>query len=150
VKGGPPPKKDAHALSCLLPGSIRCHDLRLIMCHPPDGSLPSHPARRLNVNAIIADRPVTIAAQTERAARQGARSSPVILDANQCAIDPGQLVFDSTTQADIRMDSESSDAGSELVSLFQTNGLALKAERTFAYQLLRSTGAAVVSANASV
>jgi hypothetical protein len=120
------------------------------MCHPPDGSLPSHPARRLNVNTIIADRPVTIAAQTERAARQGARSSPAILDANQCAIDPGQLVFDSTTQADIRMDSESSDAGSELVSLFQTNGLALKAERTFAYQLLRSTGAAVVSANASV
>jgi hypothetical protein len=52
------------------------------------------------------------------------------------------LVFDATTQADIRMDSESSDAGSELVSLFQTNGLALKAERTFAYQLLRSTGAA--------
>jgi hypothetical protein len=74
----------------------------------------------------------------------------LVVDGDQVAADPGRIEFDSSRQSDIVMQSESSDQGSELLSLFQTGGLALKAERTFAFRLLRSTGASVVIQNESI
>jgi hypothetical protein len=71
--------------------------------------------------------------------------SMIMLDSNQVGADPGTLTLDSSRVADIRMDSEASDGAGELVSLFQTNCVALKTERTFAVEPLRASAVCLVS-----
>jgi hypothetical protein len=69
----------------------------------------------------------------------------VILDATQCAADTGPIFLDASTQASLQLDDDPSDGPQAVTSLFQTNQQALRAERLFASELLRSSGAAVIS-----
>lgn len=65
----------------------------------------------------------------------------VMLDADSIAGDTGSIVLDSSSAAALQMDDDPSAGAQNLVSLFQSDSLALKADRWFGYELIRSSGA---------
>jgi hypothetical protein len=79
----------------------------------------------------------------------------VLLDASAIAAFPGEVQIDSSRAASLQLDdspTQASTGGSpaaptptSLVSLFQTNSVAARAERTFAFKLLRADAAASLS-----
>jgi HK97 family phage major capsid protein len=70
-----------------------------------------------------------------------------VIDASQIAADSDVIMLDRSSEASIQMDSAPSTppSGANVVSLWQQNLVALRAERYFGVQLLRSTGAACIS-----
>lgn len=79
----------------------------------------------------------------------------VLLDATAVAAVPGEVNIDSSRAASLQLDdapTQASTGGSpaaptptSLVSLFQTNSVAARAERSFAFKLLRADAAASLS-----
>jgi hypothetical protein len=69
----------------------------------------------------------------------------LILDAAQCAVDSGPVFLDQSSQTSLQMDDDPSDGAQKLTSLWQSDLRALRAERWWASQLLRSDGAAVIT-----
>jgi hypothetical protein len=61
----------------------------------------------------------------------------ILVDADQLAVDPGRVELASTTQADLRLDSETSDGPGQMVSLWRTNMVGVRAERVFGFKLTR-------------
>jgi hypothetical protein len=57
----------------------------------------------------------------------------ILVDADQLAVDPGRVELASTMQADLRLDSE-------MVSLWRTNMVSVRAERVFGFKLTRGLG----------
>jgi hypothetical protein len=64
----------------------------------------------------------------------------ILVDADQLAVDPGRVELASTTQADLRLDSETSDGPGQMVSLWRTNMVGVRAERVFGFKLTRGLG----------
>lgn len=61
----------------------------------------------------------------------------ILVDADQLAVEPGRVELASTTQADLRLDSETSDGPGQMVSLWRTNMVGVRAERVFGFKLTR-------------
>ncbi len=61
----------------------------------------------------------------------------ILVDADQLAVEPGRVELASTTQADLRLDSETSDRPDQMVSLWRTNMVGVRAERVFGFKLTR-------------
>jgi hypothetical protein len=67
----------------------------------------------------------------------------LVVDASQCAGDAGNIVMTVSDQGTIQMsDSPSGPAAS--VSLFETNSLALKADREFVFNKVRANAVAAI------
>jgi HK97 family phage major capsid protein len=71
--------------------------------------------------------------------------SMILLDATGVAVDSATVVLDGSDQAAIQMADAVTDGSAELTSLWQNNLRAIRAERRFACQLLRSDAVAVIS-----
>jgi hypothetical protein len=74
-----------------------------------------------------------------------AAEDAILLDASQMAVDGGTIVLDASEQAALQMQDPTTASPDALHSLWQNNQKALRAERVFGCELLRSTGAAVIS-----
>ncbi len=61
----------------------------------------------------------------------------ILVDADQLAVDPGRVELASTTQADLRLDSETSDGPGQMVSLWRTKRVGVRAEHVFGFKLTR-------------
>ena len=70
----------------------------------------------------------------------------LLIDADQIALSDETLTLDASRYADIAMDDAPDVGAQSMTSMFQTNSVALKAERWFGYQRLRDTAVAAVSA----
>jgi HK97 family phage major capsid protein len=69
------------------------------------------------------------------------KSSVVLVDQSQLMVaDDGQVMIDTSTEASLQMDSAPATPPTPLISLFQQNMLAIKAER-FIYWAMRKAGA---------
>jgi hypothetical protein len=64
----------------------------------------------------------------------------ILVDADQLAVDPGRVKLASTTQADLRPDSKTSDGPGQMLSLWRTNMVGVRAERVFGFKLTRGLG----------
>jgi|GEM_PF-1501659 hypothetical protein len=64
----------------------------------------------------------------------------ILVDADQLAVDPGRVELASTTQADLRLDSKTSDGPGQMLSLWRTNMVGVRAERVFGFKLTRGLG----------
>jgi Phage capsid family len=69
----------------------------------------------------------------------------LIVDAQQVAVDAGPVFLDQASQTSLQLDDDPSDGEQKLTSLWQNDLRALRAERWWASQLLRSDGAAVIT-----
>jgi hypothetical protein len=73
----------------------------------------------------------------------------ILVDADQLAVDPGRVELASTTQADLRLDSKTSDGPGQMLSLWRTNMVGVRAERVFGFKLTRGLGGVVIVSNPS-
>jgi hypothetical protein len=71
-------------------------------------------------------------------------SRVVLLDANRIAAADGPVVFDAAGAASLQMDSAPTGSASQMVSMFQTDSVALRAEREIGAELLSASAAAFV------
>ena len=69
----------------------------------------------------------------------------VILDASQMAVDGGTVVVDASEQATLQLTDTPTDGTTNFTNLWQNNMKALRCERVFGAELLRSTAASVIS-----
>lgn len=69
----------------------------------------------------------------------------VIVDAAQVAADSGPVLLDASSQTSLQLDDDPSSGEQSMTSLWQSNLRALRAERWWASELLRSSGAVVIS-----
>lgn len=70
----------------------------------------------------------------------------MLIDAASLAVDPGIVTLRVSTETSLLMDDDPADGAQQHVSMFQTNSTALMAERWIAYQRLRDSAVAVVTA----
>lgn len=71
--------------------------------------------------------------------------SIVLIDADQIVVDDGPITLDQATSATLQMDDAPAEGASNLVSLFQTDSIALRAERWASWKRLRQSAVAVVT-----
>ncbi len=69
----------------------------------------------------------------------------IVVDPSKLNIDPGIVTLATSTAGAIQMDDNPSAGAQNLVSLYQTNSAALRAERRISYSILRSDAAAVIT-----
>jgi HK97 family phage major capsid protein len=75
-----------------------------------------------------------------------AAEDAILIDASQCAVDPGTVVLDASEQASLQMQNPTtSGTPDNLVSLWQSNMKALRCERVFGCEVLRAAAASVIS-----
>jgi hypothetical protein len=72
-------------------------------------------------------------------------SDIVLLDAQQVAADSSVVTLDDSGQSSLQIDDAPSDGATTTIDLWQHNLMALRAERWFGTELLRSNGAVVLS-----
>jgi hypothetical protein len=68
----------------------------------------------------------------------------VVLDASSIALDPGIVTLRTARHAAVQLDDAPSAGAQNLTSLWQTNSIALLAERWFSYKRLRDSAVAIV------
>lgn len=88
-----------------------------------------------------------------------ADGTTMLIDASAIAANGGEVQIATSTVADVQMvdnptvatsaGSPAAPVAAQLVSLFQSNGVALRAERTFSFRLLRSNAVAAVTGGGS-
>lgn len=72
-------------------------------------------------------------------------STVVMVDADAIAAGDDGVTLDSSKAAALQMDDSPADGAANLVSMFQTHALALKANRWFGFEKLRSNGCAYLT-----
>jgi len=72
----------------------------------------------------------------------------ILVDADQLAVDPGRVELASTTQADLRLDSKTSDGPGQMLGLWPTNMVGVRAERVFGFKFRRASVAPGVALRA--
>jgi hypothetical protein len=114
---------------------------------PQPAGLPIWPTMGLTGGTLL-DVPALVSDQL-------AAGVALLVDASQIAAAPGEIEVDQSTQADLAMadstpmaslgGSPSSPTAATIVSMFQTNSMAIKADRIFGFQLGRTTAVASLS-----
>jgi HK97 family phage major capsid protein len=108
---------------------------------------PAFPDMSITNGGMISNMPVVVVdALADYAGSPTLGNLAVLVDCKQILGDQGTLVLDLARSTSLQMVDDASGTGAaELVSLFQTNSLALRAERFYTLALGRSTAVAVVS-----
>ena len=73
-----------------------------------------------------------------------ASATMMLLDASRCAGDSETITLEEARHASLVMDTAPSQGAAQVVSMFQTNSRALKAERWYGFDLLDDTAAALI------
>jgi hypothetical protein len=68
----------------------------------------------------------------------------LLVDCWQCAGESDVVTIDGSVQADVQMSDAPTDGAADMVSLFETNAVAIKCERRFAFARLRSSAVAAL------
>jgi hypothetical protein len=112
-----------------------------------DNGPPAWPDMSITNGGMISNMPVIVAdSLADYAGSPSLGNLMILVDVKQILGDPGTLILDVARSGSLQMiDDASGTAAAELVSLFQTNSLALRAERFFTLAKGRDTAVAVMS-----
>ena len=69
----------------------------------------------------------------------------ILLDAAQAVVDVGPIIPSKSTQAALQLSDTPTDGATSLVSLWQTNSVAIKLERWWGFALLSSSAAVTIT-----
>jgi hypothetical protein len=69
----------------------------------------------------------------------------IVVDAGGLAIDTGTLTLAASSAAALQLDDDPAEGAQNLTSLFQTNSVALRAERVVSFEVLRASAVALIT-----
>ena len=69
----------------------------------------------------------------------------ILLDASQCSVDAGPIVFDKSTMSALQLDDDPTSGAQNLTSLWQNNMTALRLERFWGFKLLSSDASVTIT-----
>jgi hypothetical protein len=107
-----------------------------------DNGAPTFPDITVPTGGMISG--VPLIAVDELHARGAAGDMLFVVDCSQVACDAGVLTLDVSSQATLQMSDAPNQAASNIVSMYQTNSIAIRSRRIFSLQRVRTSAVAAV------